>query len=664
MPDYSRRQVIQSALLGAVAAPAGAVAGSAADGSLRATLTAAITHGPMLGTVTATSVRVWIRTRRPARFEVLYALHENLNDAQKSAVCQTEWAQDCAGWLELRGLEPGRRYYYAILVDGVIADTRLSGVLASFRTLKDAAAYRHSELNPDGLFNFAFEVGSCNDQSWRTTRQNLPPTYAVMRRKLAGRIDFQILNGDWIYEDGRDVTAEQWAASNQIKKLPRAVQLATGLTGVWENYKRYLDACPDLSYFYRETPMFVTLDDHEILNDVTGTGQSGFRTDARGKPFQKDIASRTDFDSEVERAVFRDPAEAAWEDYVGWTVPSNGARQRPRFGQTSVKVGSTILTDRKADFTTLDPSQTSNLHILWGFGNTGVYDIVEVLGPHELRLKEPFNVTETVTYSIGNQRFARFSVGNSDFFLLDARSNRTAAGSDASGKKRTDRLLGAVQKVWLHKELKSSQAQFLFIVSPVNVVLAHDNGAWYGQGTFSEAKNDGWVSELEERAELLAIAESLGRPVIFLSADLHRSFMARIAPGVYDVGTGPHSSRVHRLGDSGGAPPNGWYQSGDRLVNILWSSAQYRNDSNRDDRRPGNDWPIYTVVRVNNAYNVPDEKGADRWIAYPEPQLVFEFYDGFTGELVWANSVSATETKPNPEPVPLERVKVLGGIRP
>ena len=81
----------------------------------------------------------------------------------------------------------------------------------------------------------------------------------------------------------------------------------------------------------------VTLDDHEILNDVIGSGEGGFRADARGKPFHKDLSTRTDTESDVERAVYRDPAEAAWDDYVGWSNPHPGGARScsSRTGRTT-----------------------------------------------------------------------------------------------------------------------------------------------------------------------------------------------------------------------------------------------------------------------------------------------------------------------------------------
>jgi hypothetical protein len=151
--------------------------------------------------------------------------------------------------------------------------------------------------------------------------------------------------------------------------------------------------------------------------------------------------------------------------------------------------------------------------------------------------------------------------------------------------------------------------------------------------------------------------------VIFLTGDLHKSYVTRLAPGIYDVATGPHTSSNHRIGDAGGAPPAGLYQSGDRLVNILWSSNQYRNDSGgNSSTQVRGGWPVYTTVHINNAFNIPSADGAPRWIAYPEPQVVFEFRDGNTGELLFAHSVSTSEARANPQPVSPEQVKLLGGI--
>lgn len=617
-----------------------------------------ITHGPQLGNVSATSIRIWARTRQPGSFSVLYSTQPDLSGGTVSAPVKTNWDHDGTGWIELKGLKPNTKYYYALVLGGKIADTRVNGKVNSFLTLPDSAAYVDPVLNPKGVFNFAFEVGTGNNQA----RQGaIPPTYATMLDQLKDRIHFQIQNGDWIYEVGRETNEQDWAKVNKVAKPPKVTSLAKGITGVWENYKIYLDNSPALANFYREVPQFVTADDHEILNDVTGSGEIGFRVDARGKPWQQKLQS-DDHEANVERAVFRDPALAGWHDYIGWSNPDIGKSQPQVFGEAVTKAGSNVLTDPAADFSRLDPAKTSNLHVLWGYGNSGVYKIVKVLGKNQIQVEPALNVSEKVRYSVGTNYYTKFSVANTDIFLLDTRTNRTLHDKTNPSDPKTS-MLGTAQKQWLFDALQKSKADFIFITSTVNLAVPHDNGAWYGQGSGGAGKDDGWTAHLHERAELLRVAESLGKPVFFLTGDLHKSFVARVAPGVYDIATGPHTSSNHRLGDAGGSPPSGYYQSGDRLVNILWSSNQYRNDSGGDGGRPkGKGWPIYTVVRVNNAYNIPDKNGKDRWIAYPEPQVVIEFRDGYTGELSFAHSVSTSDAKKTPTPVSPDHVKQLGGI--
>ncbi len=513
------------------------------------------THGPQLGNVTPSSIRVWARTREPGTFRVLYSTSPNLSGGVLSPEVATSWEDDATGWIELTGLTPGTKYYYALVKDGVVADTRVDGRVNSFLTLPHADSYRDAQLNPDGLFNFAFEIGTGNNQA----NTPLPPTYSRMLAELKDKIHFQIQNGDWLYELGRDATEAQWAAANGVERPPRVAELARGIAGVWQNYKLYLENEP-LANFYREVPLFVTLDDHEILNDVTGSGEIGYRLDARGRPFQENI--RVDSTSnEVERAVFRDPALAAWRDYVGWSNPETGNPDLPHFGQARLAAGSTILTDESADFTRLDLAKANNLHVLWGFGNTGVYRIARVLDAHRIEVEPALTVSEEARYSIGARLYLKFRVGNADFFLLDTRSERTLHDKENLADPNTS-MIGEEQKRWLIDALRTSDADFVFITSSVNLAVPHDNGAWYGQGTGGQSKDDGWTAHLHERGELLDVVTSLGKPVFFLTGDLHKSFVARVAPGVYDIASGPHTSSNHRIGDAGGSPPSGYYQWG------------------------------------------------------------------------------------------------------
>jgi alkaline phosphatase D len=46
-------------------------------------------------------------------------------------------------------------------------------------------------------------------------------------------------------------------------------------------------------------------------------------------------------------------------------------------------------------------------------------------------------------------------------------------------------------------------------------------------------------------------------------------------------------------------------------------------------------------VQINNAFNSPQQIGGKRWIAYQHPQVIFQYFDGRTGELQYAEAVTA-----------------------
>jgi len=75
------------------------------------------------------------------------------------------------------------------------------------------------------------------------------------------------------------------------------------------------------------------------------------------------------------------------------------------------------------------------------------------------------------------------------------------------------------------------------------------------------------------------------------------------------------------------------YKDRRRETEIRWSSFMVNDTPNEFRRRP-----IYCVVQVNNTFNNPVE-GVDRWVAFENPQAVFQYYDGLTGELLYAESV-------------------------
>ena len=118
-----------------------------------------LTHGPMLGQPTATSMAVWGRTSDPGQFHVRYGTSaEQLEQVSEPAA--TELAHDNTGVVHLKDLKSDTRYHYQIWLNG-----RPHGLPGSFRTLPSSKDTRNADHNPEGLFNFRFQIGSCANQN-------------------------------------------------------------------------------------------------------------------------------------------------------------------------------------------------------------------------------------------------------------------------------------------------------------------------------------------------------------------------------------------------------------------------------------------------------------------------------------------------------------------
>ena len=170
------------------------------------------------------------------------------------------------------------------------------------------------------------------------------PTYDTLLRDVKDKVDFAILNGDWLYEEQRDYPLKSWLGQVGLAgadAAPRQVQIAPTIVGVWENYKAYLARGKNLAAWHRQVPSYFTFDDHEIVNDVYGSGETGRRD---------------------RRAVIRDIALAAWDDYLGWSNPT-ATSQGIHFGKATLKKGSDVLSDPRADFSKIDFRQAANLHM-------------------------------------------------------------------------------------------------------------------------------------------------------------------------------------------------------------------------------------------------------------------------------------------------------------
>jgi len=584
-----------------------------------------ITQGPMLGHVTHSSVRVWGRTLVPGQFQVVYSKRDGGN--VQTVTVPTTIENDNTAWVTLQNLEPDTKYSYHLVSDGT------KSAAGSFRTLPASAHYIDAEHNPKGLFNFRFEYGSCANQNPEDGIGPSLPTYTTMLEKLKDNINFAVMNGDWLYEEKRAYKPSEWRKQQKItdKEQPKIVTYAPTIVGMWENYKSYLNRAGNLAAWHRNMPSYFTFDDHELVNDLWGAGTAGRRD---------------------RRTVFRDIGTAAFYDYLGWANPVDFT-QDIYFGEARFKKGSPILTDKNADFTKLDFSQTANLHVHWGTPDAGVddisldslnngnanamvYDVVEVLAKNKLRVSPPALANGTGNYSIGRKSYSKFTVGNCDFFLLDTRTHREWHDTQNRNKPGLT-ILGKDQREWLKAEMAKSKADFFFLFSSVPFMIPHVGAGGY---EMASNKDESWTVFLDEREKLISFWETLDKPVLVLTGDLHNSFAVKITDHIWEFCSGPHNSVNHRISDEGNRPKSGLFKFDEREVDIRWSSFVL-DDIPRSQRM----YPHYCVVQVNNVFNNPKRLGGERWVAYEHPQVIFQYFDGRTGEFRYSETLSTKRKK-------------------
>ncbi len=580
-----------------------------------------VTHGPMLGRPKTDSMSLWVRTERSGKVNVFYGTSKD-QLTESASIETTDINRDYTGIITLKGLKANTRYYYRI------EDHQLDG---SFRTMPRAADFKNPKGNPKGLFNFKFEFACGNNQGGGGDSAGpTVPVFKTLNAKVRDNINFAILNGDWLYEQRRDYPPNDWLGQVGLASLnnaPRIVQKAPTVVGVWENYKTYLARGRNLSEWHRHVPSFYTADDHELINDIYGAGETGYVN---------------------RRAVFRDIATQAWFDYLAWANPVEH-NANAWFGTGKFKRGSNILEDPEANFTQLNYKDLANLHVHWGTPTAGVpdakldaqkgdpnaavYEIAEVISPTKLRIKPAAKADGSASYSIGRRCYGKFSVSNCDFFLLDTRSHRNLHNVDHPDNPKAT-MLGKQQLAWLKNGIKNSKADFIFVVSSVNFMVPHVGSGGGNDKQATIKKDDAWTVFLKEREELIEFWDGLDKGVFVLTGDLHNSFAIKITDNVYEFASGPHNSINHApMKDEGGRPSNGRFKYGPRDCDIRWSTYAME-----DIPRANRTFPHYCVVQVNNVFNNPIERNGERWFAFPHPQVIFQFHDAYTGALRYSET--------------------------
>lgn len=182
-----------------------------------------LTHCYVCGEVTDNSALVWLRAEPGSRAALHYGKDPSFAEFSSTELVTVDPQADSTAIIPLDELEPATRYYYRALVAG-----KKPGPVANFITAP----------RPDDNAKVSFCFSG-------DTRDSYKP-FMVMNAVHLQRPDFFMHLGDTIYAD----------INGSARQLPE----------FWAKYRRNRE---DLSTegCFRETSVYATWDDHEVVND-------------------------------------------------------------------------------------------------------------------------------------------------------------------------------------------------------------------------------------------------------------------------------------------------------------------------------------------------------------------------------------------------------------
>jgi alkaline phosphatase D len=179
---------------------------------------ARLMQGPMLGPVSPTSARLWVRGSGVVTYALEYATRPDFSDARRTSEQLSAKGDDYTMVFDLDGLEPGTRYYYHVIADGEISKYEQKQVPTWFET------------PPATIERFRLSFGSCarfqdeaDQQIWRSVQLIEPDLFFWV--------------GDNIYGDSLDpdILAEEYRRQRDVHTLQPIIRSVPQLA-TWDDH--------------------------------------------------------------------------------------------------------------------------------------------------------------------------------------------------------------------------------------------------------------------------------------------------------------------------------------------------------------------------------------------------------------------------------------------
>ncbi|MHC4754452.1 MAG: alkaline phosphatase D family protein [Planctomycetota bacterium] len=145
-------------------------------------------HGPMIGSLTDTSAKFWVRTVDEVPVQVVVSKSKDLSSPIKSTIASTRSKVDYTAVVEVKALQPDTIYYYDVMLKG---KSVLAPELPSFRTYKKTG----SKANIQVIFGGGAKYTPFNERMWDTIGLHNPEALLLLGDNVY--IDFPHQFGDF-----------------------------------------------------------------------------------------------------------------------------------------------------------------------------------------------------------------------------------------------------------------------------------------------------------------------------------------------------------------------------------------------------------------------------------------------------------------------------------
>jgi len=172
-------------------------------------------HGPMLGCVTDSSAKFWVRTATEVLVQVLVSNSEEMEAPIKSSIVRTTERRDFTAIVFVQGLKPNTKYYYELLING-----KKKSKQWSFRTFPHPGTKAKLQIGFGGGAGYTPQ----HERMWNTIILNSPTAFLLL--------------GDNVYIDNPTRPAVQKYCYYRRQSRPefREFSSSTPIYAIWDDH--------------------------------------------------------------------------------------------------------------------------------------------------------------------------------------------------------------------------------------------------------------------------------------------------------------------------------------------------------------------------------------------------------------------------------------------